>query len=240
MCALPVGYPCAPVMAERLAGREGRLVGGSLGAGTADGAGLVIHRLFGAGRSGFQILRLCFFGSEAVCFQRTVGLTAVIADGLLRAGRRAAGVLADGDILGDAEAVALRRRDRGDKAEAGFLCLVVLGRDRSRTDAVDRGDGFAVASVFKLIVVGGICAALRQVEREFEVLRAADGIRAGDGQGGKVLLFDPIAAEFAVAPILAGSCLPFVGMGPKWTVTVSVVELPACPWRRRSAGFSRR
>ena len=53
-------------------------------------------------------------------FQRTVGLTAVIADGLFRAGCHAAGVLTDGDALGNAEAVALRRRDRGDKPEAGF------------------------------------------------------------------------------------------------------------------------
>ena len=145
--------------------------------------------------------------------QCAVGLAAVVAHGLLRAGRRAAGMLADGDILGNAEPVALRRRGRGDKAEAGFLCHVGSGRDRSRADAVDRGDGCAVASVFKLIAVGGIRAALRQVEREFEVLRAADGIRADDGQGGDVLLFDLVAAEFAFAPILAVLRLPFVGMG---------------------------
>ena len=211
--ALPVGRPRAPVMAERLSGREGRLVGGSLGAGTADGAGLVIHRLFGTGCSGFQILLLGGFCREAVCFQRAIGLAAVIADGLLRAGRRAAEMLADDDILGNAEAVALRRRGRGDKAEAVFFLNIGIGWDRSRADAVDRGDGFAVASVFKLIAVDGIRAALRQVEREFKVLRAADGIRRGDGQGGEVLLFDPIAAEFALSPILAVSCLPFVGMG---------------------------
>ena len=64
--ALPVGRPRTPVMAERLSGREGRLVGGSLGVGTADGAGLVIHRLFGTGRSGFQILLLGGFCREAV------------------------------------------------------------------------------------------------------------------------------------------------------------------------------
>ena len=213
VCALPVGHPRAIVMAERLAGREGCLVCGSLGAGTADGAGFVVDCLFGAGRGGFQILRLGGFCREAVCFQRTIGLTAVVADSLFRAGRRAAGVLADGDILGNAEAVALRRRGRGDKPEAGLSRYVGSGRDRPRTEAVDRGDGFAVASVFKLIAVGRIRAALRQVEREFEVLRAADGIRAGDGQGGEVLLFDPIAAEFAFAPILAVLRLPFVGMG---------------------------
>ena len=211
--ALPVGHPRAPVMAERLAGREGRLVGGSLGAGTADGAGLVIHRLFGAGRSGFQILLLGGFCREAVRRQCAVGLTAVVADSLFRAGRRAAGVLTEGDILGNAEAVALRRRDRGDKAEAGFLRIVGSGRDRPRAEAVDRGDGSAVAREGELIAVGGIRAALRQVEREFEVLRAADGIRRGDGQGGNVRLFDLVAAEFAVAPILAVLRLPFVGMG---------------------------
>ena len=211
--ALPVGRPRAPVMAERLAGFKGRLVRRPLGAGTADGAGLVIHRLFGAGRGGFQILLLGGFCREAVRRQCAVGLTAVVADSLFRAGRRAAGMFADGDILGNAEAVALRRRGRGDKAEAGFSRYVGSGRDRPRAEAVDRGDGFAVAREGELIAVGGIRAALRQVEREFEVLRAADGIRAGDGQGGEVLLFDLIAAEFAFAPILAVSCLPFVGMG---------------------------
>ena len=211
--ALPVGRPRAPVMAERLAGHEGRFVGGSLGAGTADGAGFVIHRLLGAGRGSFQIHFFGLFRREAMRLQRAVGLTAVVAHGLLRAGRRAAGVLAEGDILGNAEAVALRRRGRGDKPEAGFSRFVGSGMDRPRAEAIDRGDGCAVASVFKLIAVGGIRAALRQVEREFEVLRAADGIRADDGQGGEVLLFDLIAAEFAFAPILAVLRLPFVGMG---------------------------
>ena len=211
--ALPVGRPSAPIVVQRIAGDEGRFIRCALGAQAADCAGLVVDRLFGAGRGGFQILLLGGFCREAVRRQCAVGLTAVVADGLLRAGRRAAGMLADGDILGNAEPVALRRRGRGDKAEAGFLCHVGSGRDRPRADAVDRGDGCAVASVFKLIAVGGIRAALRQVEREFEILRAADGIRRGDGQGGEVLLFDPIAAEFAFAPILAVSCLPFVGMG---------------------------
>ena len=211
--ALPVGRPSAPVVIQRIAGFKGRLVRRPLGAGTADGAGFVIHRLFGAGRGGFQILLLGGFCREAMRLQCAVGLTAVVADGLLRAGRRAAEMLADDDILGNAEAVALRRRGRGDKAEAVFFLNIGIGWDRSRADAVDRGDGFAVASVFKLIAVDGIRAALRQVERELEVLRAADGIRRGDGQGGEVLLFDPIAAEFALSPILAVSCLPFVGMG---------------------------
>ena len=211
--ALPVGRPRAPVMAERLAGHEGRLVGGSHGAGSADGAGFVIHRFLGAGRAGFQILLLSLLGREAVCFQRAVGLTAVVAHGLLRAGRRAAGVLAEGDILGNAEPIALRRRGRGDKPEAVFSRYVGSGRDRPRAEAVDRGDGFAVAREAELIAVGGIRAALRQVEREFEVLRAADGVRRGDGQGGNVRLFDLVAAEFAFAPILAVLRLPFVGMG---------------------------
>ena len=211
--ALPVGRPRAPVMAERLAGFKGRLVRRPLGAGTADGAGLVIHRLFGAGRSGFQIHFFDLFRREAMRLQCAVGLTAVVAHGLLRAGRRTAGVLADGDILGNAEAVALRRRGRGDKPEAGFSRFVGSGMDRPRAEAIDRGDGFAVAREGEFIAVGGIRAALRQKEGELEILRAADGIRAGDGQGWEVLLFDLIAAEFASAPILAVSCLPFVGMG---------------------------
>ena len=213
VCALPVGHPRAPVMAERLAGFKGCLVRRPLGAGTADGAGLVIHRLFGTGCSRLQILLLGGFCREAVRRQCAVGLTAVVADSLFRTGRRAAGVLAEGDILGDAEPIALRRRSRGDKPEAGFSRYVGSGRDRPHAEAVDRGDGFAVAREGELIAVGGIRAALRQVEREFEVLRAADGIRCGDGQGGNIRLFDPIAAEFAVAPILAALRLPFVGMG---------------------------
>ena len=213
VCALPVGHPRAPVMAERLSGREGRLVDGSLGAGTADGAGLVIHRLFGAGRGGFQIHFFGLFRREAVCFQRAIGLAAVVADSLFRAGRRAAGMLADGDILGSAEAVALRRRGRGDKPEAGFSRYVGSGMDRPRAEAIDRGDGFAVAREGELIAVGGIRAALRQKEGKLEILRAADGIRCGDGQGGNIRLFDLVAAKFAFAPILAVSCLPFVGMG---------------------------
>ena len=213
VCALPVGHPRAPVMAERLSGREGRLVGGSLGAGTADGAGLVIHRLFGAGRDGFQIHFFGLFRREAVCFQRAIGLAAVVADSLFRAGRRTAGMLADGDILGSAEAVALRRHGRGDKPEAGFSRYVGSGMDRPRAEAIDRGDGFAVAREGELIAVGGIRAALRQKEGKLEILRAADGIRCGDGQGGNIRLFDLVAAKFAFAPILAVSCLPFVGMG---------------------------
>ena len=213
VCALPVGHPRAPVMAERLSGREGRLVDGSLGAGTADGAGLAIHRLFGAGRGGFQIHFFGLFRREAVCFQRAIGLAAVVADSLFRAGRRAAGMLADGDILGSAEAVALRRRGRGDKPEAGFSRYVGSGMDRPRAEAIDRGDGFAVAREGELIAVGGIRAALRQKEGKLEILRAADGIRCGDGQGGNIRLFDLVAAKFAFAPILAVSCLPFVGMG---------------------------
>ena len=211
--AVAVGRPRAPVMAERLAGHEGRLVGRSLGAGSADGAGFVIHRLLGAGRGGLQIRFLGVFRREAMRLQRAVGLTAVVAHGLLRAGRRAAGVLAEGDILGNAEPIALRRRGRGDKPEAGFSRYVGSGRDRPRAEAVDRGDGFAVARETELIAVGGIRAALRQVERELEILRAADGIRRGDGQGGNVRLFDLVAAEFAFAPILAVLRLPFVGMG---------------------------
>lgn len=104
--ALPVGHPSAPIVVQRIAGDEGRFIRRALGTQAAEGAGLVVDRLFRAGCGGLQILRLCFFSREAMRLQRAVGLTAVVAHGLLRAGRRAAGMLAEGDILGNAEAVA--------------------------------------------------------------------------------------------------------------------------------------
>ena len=77
-------------MVQRIAGEESRLVGGSLGAQAAGCAGFVVDCLFGTGCSRLQILRLCFFGSEAVCCHLAVGCVAVLANGLFRAGRRAA------------------------------------------------------------------------------------------------------------------------------------------------------
>ena len=85
--------PSAPVVIQRIAGEEGRLIRRALGAQTADCAGLVIDRLFGTGCSRLQILRLCFFGSEAVCRHLAVFAAADRADSLGGAGRRAAGAV---------------------------------------------------------------------------------------------------------------------------------------------------
>ena len=82
--------PSAPVVVQRIAGEEGRLIRRALGAQTADCAGLVVDRLFGTGCSRLQILRLCFFGSEAVCRHLAVFAAADRADSLGDAGRRAA------------------------------------------------------------------------------------------------------------------------------------------------------
>ena len=90
MGAVFVGRPSSPVVVQRIAGEEGRLIRRALGAQTADCAGLVIDRLFGTGCSRLQILRLCFFGSEAVCRHLAVFAAADRADSLGDAGRRAA------------------------------------------------------------------------------------------------------------------------------------------------------
>ena len=82
--------PIAPVVIQRIAGEEGRLVCRALGAQTADCAGLVVDRLFGTGCSRLQILHLCFFGSETVCRHLAVFAAADRADSLGGAGRRAA------------------------------------------------------------------------------------------------------------------------------------------------------
>ena len=81
--------PIAPVVIQRIAGEEGRLIRRALGAQTADCAGLVIDCLFGTGCSRLQILRLCFFSSEAVCCHLAVFAAADRADSLGGAGRRA-------------------------------------------------------------------------------------------------------------------------------------------------------
>ena len=90
MGAVFVGCPSAPVVIQRIAGEEGRLIRRALGAQTADCAGLVVDRLFRAGRGGFQILLLGGFCREVVRRQLAIGCVAVLANGLLRAGRRAA------------------------------------------------------------------------------------------------------------------------------------------------------
>ena len=82
--------PIAPVVVQCIAGEEGRLIRRALGTQTADCAGLVIDCLFGTGCSRLQILRLCFFGSEAVCRHLAVFAAADRADSLGGAGRRAA------------------------------------------------------------------------------------------------------------------------------------------------------
>ena len=90
MGAVFVGRPSAPVVVQRIAGEEGRLIRRTLGTQTADCAGLIIDCLFGTGCSRLQILRLCFFGSEAVCRHLAVFAAADRADSLGGAGRRAA------------------------------------------------------------------------------------------------------------------------------------------------------
>ena len=82
--------PSAPVVAQHIAGEEGRLIRRALGAQTAGCAGLVVDRLFGTGCSRLQILRLCFFGSEAVCCHLAVFAAADRTDSLVRAVCRAA------------------------------------------------------------------------------------------------------------------------------------------------------
>ena len=82
--------PSAPVVAQHIAGEEGRLIRRALGAQTAGCAGLVVDRLFGTGCSRLQILRLCFFGSEAVRCHLAVFAAADRADSLVRAVCRAA------------------------------------------------------------------------------------------------------------------------------------------------------
>ena len=79
-----------PVVIQNIAGEEDRLIRCALGTQTADCAGLVIDRLFSTGCSRLQILRLCFFGSEAVCRYLAVFAAADRADSLVRAVCRAA------------------------------------------------------------------------------------------------------------------------------------------------------
>ena len=93
MGAVFVGCPSAPVVVQHIAGEEGRLIRRALGAQTADCTGLVIDCLFRAGGGGLQILRLCFFGGEAVCRHLAVFAAADRADSLGGAGGRAAGAV---------------------------------------------------------------------------------------------------------------------------------------------------
>ena len=212
--AVLIGGPFAIIMSQRLTRGKDRVLIQILGADSADGAGFVVNCAVGAGGGSFQIFGICRFGGEVMGQQVAVGLVAGVADCLLGAGgSTACMLLLNGDCLIDADPIALRSGDGSDKAEAAFALLVGSCGDGSGAEAVNRGDRLAVASVFKLIAVGGIGAALRQREGEGEVLSTAHGIRAGDREFGDGLAFGFAAAEFAFSPILAVFCLPLVGMG---------------------------
>ena len=88
-----VGLPFAPVVAENIANLEGFR---SFFA--ADGAGLVVSRLFCAGRGGFQVLFLRHFRRKVMRGKLAVCLTADRADRLCLTGRRTAGA-ADGFFM---------------------------------------------------------------------------------------------------------------------------------------------
>ena len=92
--------PSAPIVVQRIAGEEGRLICRALGAQAAEGAGLVVDRLFRAGGGGFQILRLCFFGGEAVRCHLAICAAAGRTNSLGGAGRRAAGAVISLDVRG--------------------------------------------------------------------------------------------------------------------------------------------
>ena len=85
-----VGGPCTPVMSEDVSSLEGRLRSRPRRAEAAGRAGLVIDRLFRAGRTGFQILRFRNFRRKIVRQKLAVFAAADRADSLGGAGRRAA------------------------------------------------------------------------------------------------------------------------------------------------------
>ena len=93
MGAVFVGRPSAPVVVQRIAGEEGRLIRRALGAQTADCAGLVIDRLSRAGGGGFQVLCIHGLRREVVGQLFAILSLAKLTDGILGAGRFAAGVL---------------------------------------------------------------------------------------------------------------------------------------------------
>ena len=84
--------PSAPVVVQRIAGEEGRLIRRALGAQTADCAGLVVDRLFRAGGGGFQVLCIHGLRREIVGQLFAILSLAKLTDGLSYAGRFAAGV----------------------------------------------------------------------------------------------------------------------------------------------------
>ena len=84
--------PSAPVVVQRIAEEEGRLIRRALGAQTADCAGLVVDRLFRAGGGGFQVLCIHGLRREVVGQLFAILSLAYLADGFCGAGCRAAGV----------------------------------------------------------------------------------------------------------------------------------------------------
>ncbi|WP_215684942.1 hypothetical protein, partial [Coprococcus eutactus] len=90
MGAVFVGRPSSPVVVQRIAGEEGRLIRRALGAHTADCAGLVIDRLYRAGGSEFQVLCIHGLRREVVGQLFAILRLAYLADGFCGAGRRAA------------------------------------------------------------------------------------------------------------------------------------------------------
>ena len=85
--------PSAPVVVQRIAGEEGRLIRRALGAQTADCTGLVVDCLFRAGGGGFQVLCIHGLHREVVGQLFAILSLAKLTDGILGAGRFAAGVL---------------------------------------------------------------------------------------------------------------------------------------------------
>ena len=88
-----VRSPCAPIVAEDVAGCEGGFIGCALGAQTADGAGLVVDCFFCAGRGGFQVLLFCCFSSEVMRLHFAVFAVASLADRFCGTGSCSAGAV---------------------------------------------------------------------------------------------------------------------------------------------------
>ena len=118
MRVVAVRSPCAPIVPENVTECEGRFLRRTLGAQTADCAGLVIDFLFGTGCSRLQILRLCFFSREAVCRHLAVFAAAGLADSSVLAVSCAAGAVARFRVSGISG------------ADAG-MCAVTVGRPRA-------------------------------------------------------------------------------------------------------------
>ena len=90
---IAVLHPSAPVVIQRIAGEEGRLIRRALGAQTADCAGLVIDCLFRAGSGGFQVLCIHGLRRKVVGQLFAILSLAYLADGFCGAGCRAAGAV---------------------------------------------------------------------------------------------------------------------------------------------------